>query len=59
MYSQRTMLDVRQGVLRIVGHVLQHHGEELTRGWVPILRLLENAGSNKVGGPLCALCITV
>ncbi|GFR47515.1 hypothetical protein Agub_g9147, partial [Astrephomene gubernaculifera] len=33
--------DVRRGLLRIALHVLQHHGEALTRGWVPLLRLLE------------------
>ena len=31
-------MDVRRGLLKIVVHVLQHHGEELSRGWVPLLR---------------------
>ncbi|GIL51116.1 hypothetical protein Vafri_7207, partial [Volvox africanus] len=33
--------DVRHGLLRIALHVLQHHGDGLTRGWVPLLRLLD------------------
>lgn len=33
--------DVRLGTLRVVLHVLQRRGEHLTRGWVPLLRLLE------------------
>ncbi|KAG2443720.1 hypothetical protein HXX76_002066 [Chlamydomonas incerta] len=33
--------DVRRGLLRIALHVLQHHGDGLTRGWVPLMRLLE------------------
>lgn len=33
--------DVRRGLLRIALHVLQHHGDTITRGWVPMLRLLE------------------
>jgi hypothetical protein len=33
---------VRLGVLRIVQQALQHHGEQLSRGWVAILRLLGN-----------------
>ncbi|KAL6763628.1 hypothetical protein V8C86DRAFT_3129698 [Haematococcus lacustris] len=47
LYNQRKALDVRRGVLRTVHHVLQHHGEELTRGWVPILRLLEAAAGHQ------------
>ncbi len=32
---------MRRGLLRIALHVLQHHGDTITRGWVPMLRLLE------------------
>lgn len=31
---------MRRGLLKVVVHVLQHHGEELTRGWDPLLALL-------------------
>ncbi|KAG2500662.1 hypothetical protein HYH03_001428 [Edaphochlamys debaryana] len=42
LYSERgRTADVRRGLLRVALHVLQHHGEALTRGWVPLLRLLE------------------
>eukprot|EP00879_Flechtneria_rotunda_P006735 GHRR01007076.1.p1 GENE.GHRR01007076.1~~GHRR01007076.1.p1 ORF type:complete len:1255 (+),score=514.44 GHRR01007076.1:492-4256(+) len=33
--------DLRLGLLRIVLHVLQRHGETVTRGWESVLRLLE------------------
>ncbi len=32
---------MRQGLLRVTLHVLQRHGDGLSRGWVPLLRLLE------------------
>lgn len=38
LYREDREVDVRRGLLKIVLHVLQHHGEELTRGWVPLLR---------------------
>jgi hypothetical protein len=41
MYKEEREPDVRQGLLRVLQHVLQRHGDHLTRGWVPLLRLLE------------------
>lgn len=52
MYRERTEMDVRRGLLRIVVHVLQHHGEDLTRGWVPLLRLLEAVPRQRVSEAL-------
>ncbi|WIA43332.1 hypothetical protein OEZ86_009826 [Tetradesmus obliquus] len=41
MYKEEREPDVRLGLLRVTLHVLQRHGECLSRGWVPLLRLLE------------------
>ena len=41
VYKEEREPDVRQGLLRAALHVLQRHGEHLTEGWVPLLRLLE------------------
>eukprot|EP00798_Chlamydomonas_sp_ICE-L_P006444 gene6444-3073_t len=41
LYREERESDVSRGLLKIVTHVLHHHGEELTRGWVPLMRLLE------------------
>ena len=38
LYRQDPESDVRRGLLKIVINVLHHHGDELTRGWVPLLR---------------------
>ncbi|KAK9868608.1 hypothetical protein WJX84_001848 [Apatococcus fuscideae] len=32
--------DIRKGLLRIILQILQRHGEQLTAGWLPMLRLL-------------------
>lgn len=40
-YNEEREPDVRQGLLRVVQHVLQRHGDHMTRGWVPLLRLLD------------------
>jgi hypothetical protein len=41
VYKEEREPDVRQGLLRVALHVLQRHGEHLSAGWVPLLRLLE------------------
>lgn len=41
MYRESGDADTRKGLLKIVMHVLQRHGEQLSRGWLPLLRLLE------------------
>jgi len=41
VYKEEREPDVRQGLLRVTLHVLQRHGEHLSAGWVPLLRLLE------------------
>lgn len=41
LYRDVSEQDAQKGILTIAFHVLQHHGESLTRGWTPILRMLE------------------
>ncbi len=41
LYRQNPELDVRRGLIKIVINVLHHHGHVLSRGWIPLLRLLE------------------
>jgi hypothetical protein len=48
LFAEHGGSDVQLGLLRIVVHVLQHYGEDLTLGWVPLLRLLEAASECKV-----------
>lgn len=38
LYREDREADVRRGLLKIVVNLLQHHGDCLTRGWVPLLR---------------------
>ncbi len=48
LFREHAKVDVQLGLLKIVVHVLQRYGEELTLGWLPLLRLLEAASSCKV-----------
>ncbi len=48
LFREHAKLDVQLGLLKIVLHVLQHYGEDLTLGWLPLLRLLEAASGCKV-----------
>eukprot|EP00775_Hariotina_reticulata_P011566 gene11566-11710_t len=41
VYKEEREPDVRMGLLRVALHVLQRHGDGLSRGWVPLLRLFE------------------
>ncbi|GMH33400.1 hypothetical protein BSKO_01234 [Bryopsis sp. KO-2023] len=41
LYRDVSDHDAQKGILTIALHVLQRHGELLSRGWVPILRILE------------------
>lgn len=41
LYRDVSDQDAQKGILLIALHVLQRHGESLTRGWIPILRMLE------------------
>ena len=49
LYREDREMDVRKGLLKIVIHVLQHHGEELTRGWVPLLRCVACVAQRCIG----------
>ncbi|KAK9810126.1 hypothetical protein WJX72_005196 [[Myrmecia] bisecta] len=40
LYKDDQEQDVRMGILRVLLQVLQRHGERLSSGWVPVLRLL-------------------
>lgn len=41
LYRSDPEPDVRRGLLKIAMNVLHHRGEKLTRGWAPLLRLME------------------
>lgn len=41
LFSDVSNIDTQKGILRILVHVLERYGEFLSRGWEPILRLLE------------------
>ncbi|EIE25629.1 hypothetical protein COCSUDRAFT_83636 [Coccomyxa subellipsoidea C-169] len=41
LYKDAEELDVRLGLLRVLLQILQRHGEQLSTGWDPILRILE------------------
>ncbi|BDA41918.1 Protein MON2 homolog [Coccomyxa sp. Obi] len=41
LYKDSEELDVRLGLLRVLLQILQRHGEQLSTGWDPILRILE------------------
>lgn len=41
LYRDVSDQDAQKGILLIALHVLQRHGESLTRGWIPVLRMLE------------------
>jgi len=62
LYREDREVDVQRGLLKIVVHVLQHHGEGLTRGWVPLLRMLEavpKSGRDSVVVSLAFQCVEV
>lgn len=45
--DEHVKLDVQLGLLHMVLRVLQRYGEDLTRGWQPLLSLLAAAAESK------------
>ncbi|KAK9811035.1 hypothetical protein WJX73_008056 [Symbiochloris irregularis] len=49
--AERPQFDVQMGIMRVVLQLLQRHGEQLSSGWTPVLRLLEAVPSAHGAAP--------